>query len=113
METTPLLVIKKDGRREPFSREKVLQGVLRACSKRDVPLSRLEDLVADVQGELRSELLYEVSSEHVGDMVLDRLQDLGLCGPRHGSLVDVPLHAGLAIDDDGYAEGDELFDLLG
>ncbi|GAB4250187.1 MAG: hypothetical protein Kow00122_07690 [Thermoleophilia bacterium] len=78
VEEIPITVIKRDGSPEPFRQDKLLQGLLRACTKRDVPLSRLEDLVSDIEAELRRELLYEVSSERLGEMVLDRLQDVDL-----------------------------------
>jgi transcriptional repressor NrdR len=78
VEALPIAVVKRDGSIEPFSEEKLLQGLVRACTKRDVPMGRLEDLVADLETELRGEGFYEVTSERVGEMVLDRLQDLDL-----------------------------------
>ena len=78
VEALPIAVVKRDRSIEPFSEEKLLQGLVRACTKRDVPLQRLEELVADLETELRSEGSYEVSSERVGEMVLERLQDIDL-----------------------------------
>jgi transcriptional repressor NrdR len=74
----PITVVKRGGAVEPFELEKVLRGLLRACTKRDVPLSRLEDVVAGIEADLRRDLRYEVTSEEIGDMVLDRLQDVDL-----------------------------------
>ena len=74
----PITVVKRGGAVEPFEQEKVLRGLLRACTKRDVPLSRLEALVAGIEADLRRGLRYEVTSEEIGDMVLDRLQDVDL-----------------------------------
>ena len=74
----PITVVKRGGAVEPFEQEKVLRGLLRACTKRDVPLSRLEDVVAGIEADLRRDLRYEVTSEEIGDMVLDRLQDVDL-----------------------------------
>ena len=74
----PITVVKRGGAVEPFEQEKVLRGLLRACTKRDVPLSRLEALVAGIEADLRRDLRYEVTSEEIGDMVLDRLQDVDL-----------------------------------
>ena len=74
----PIVVMKRDGTLEPFSREKLLQGLLRACSKRDVPLSRLEEVVSGIESELRSDLHYEISSGSLGQLVLERLQDVDL-----------------------------------
>ena len=78
VEDIPILVLKRDGSAESFSREKLLQGVVRACTKRDVPLSRLEDLVGELEAGLRREGEHEVAAERIGEMVLDRLQDIDL-----------------------------------
>ncbi len=78
VEALPLVVVKRDRSIETFDEEKLLQGLIRACTKRDVPMARLEQLVADLQTELRNDGIYEVTSERVGEMVLERLQDLDL-----------------------------------
>jgi transcriptional repressor NrdR len=69
----PLVVIKKDGMAEPFDREKLLRGLITATVKRDIPLSRLDGLVNDVETELRNTFRNEVPSKQLGDMVLLRL----------------------------------------
>lgn len=76
VEETPLIVVKKDGAREEFSREKVLRGLIKACEKRPVPLQTLEDVVQDIEKELRNQGASEVNSEHVGEMVMDRLASI-------------------------------------
>lgn len=73
VEETPILVIKKDGSREEFSREKMLRGVIRACEKRPVPLEKLENMVAEIERELRNNLKSEVDSREIGEMVMERL----------------------------------------
>lgn len=73
VEESPILVIKKDGSREEFSREKMLRGLIRACEKRPVPLEKLENLVSDIERELRNELKSEVESRLIGEMVMERL----------------------------------------
>jgi transcriptional repressor NrdR len=73
VEETPLIVVKKDGSREEFSREKVLRGLIRACEKRPVPLEQLEQIVYDIEKELRRIGNSEVSSVDVGEMVMDEL----------------------------------------
>ena len=73
IEETPLIVVKKEGTREEFSREKVLRGLIRACEKRPVPLEALEQLVIEIENELRRLGNSEVRSEDVGEMVMDRL----------------------------------------
>lgn len=73
IEETPLIVVKKEGSREEFTREKVLRGLIRACEKRPVPLEQLEELVMDIEKELRRVGNAEVRSEDVGEMVMNRL----------------------------------------
>jgi transcriptional repressor NrdR len=73
VEEMPLIVVKKDGSREEFSREKVLRGLIRACEKRPVPLEVLEEVVFDIEKNLRRTGNAEVKSEDVGELVMDRL----------------------------------------
>lgn len=73
IEETPLIVVKKEGSREEFSREKVLRGLIRACEKRPVSLEQLEEIVLSIEKELRRLGNAEVRSEDVGEMVMDRL----------------------------------------
>ena len=75
-EETPLIVIKKDGARETFDRQKVMRGLLRATVKRNIPLTRLEALLDDVATELRDNGINEITSEDIGNMVLMRLMTL-------------------------------------
>jgi transcriptional repressor NrdR len=70
IEETPLVVIKKDGSREEFNRDKVLRGLLRACEKRPVSMERLEQLVHDVEQDLRKEARTEVDSNEIGELVM-------------------------------------------
>ena len=76
IETIPMIVIKKDGLRETFDREKVLNGILRACEKRPVTLSDIEKLIDDIESKLYNMLEREVTSERIGEMVMERLKDL-------------------------------------
>lgn len=73
VEETPLIVVKKDGSREEFSREKVLRGLIRACEKRPVTLEQLEEIVFTIEKELRRMGNSEVKSEQVGEKVMDKL----------------------------------------
>lgn len=73
VEEMPLIVVKKDGSREEFSHEKVLRGLIRACEKRPVPLTDLEELVFNIEKALRRKGNAEVKSEEVGEMVMERL----------------------------------------
>ena len=74
IETTPLMVIKRDRSRESFNREKILAGLLRACQKRPIPTARLEEIVGDIEIALQNRLEHEVDSQVIGEMVLERLK---------------------------------------
>jgi len=76
VEEQPLIVIKKDGSREEFSREKLLRGLIRACEKRPVSLERLETLVAEIECGLRQKGVAEVPSKEIGEMVMESLMDI-------------------------------------
>lgn len=73
VEEIPLIVVKKEGTREEFSREKILRGLIKACEKRPVALKKLEDITAEVEKELRSQGVSEIDSEIIGEMVMERL----------------------------------------
>ncbi len=75
-EEVPLMVIKKDGRRESFDRRKILNGVIRACEKRPVSMERIEGLVDGVEGILQSRLVKEMPSSEVGELVMRKLHEL-------------------------------------
>jgi len=76
LEERPLLVIKKGGTREQFNREKLLNGISKACEKRPVSMEDIETVVADIERELRDSFDREVSSKVIGEKVMDRLQSL-------------------------------------
>lgn len=76
IETIPIIVIKKDRTREVFNREKVLNGILRACEKRPVSLKDIDNLIDDIESKLYNMLEREVSSEKIGEMVMERIQKL-------------------------------------
>ena len=78
IEEIPITVVKRDGSTDLFHPEKLLRGLTRACAKRNVPVERLQQVVVDIERELREESAYEVSSERVGKMALERLQQLDL-----------------------------------
>ena len=72
-EETPIQVIKKDGGLEPFDRNKLLASLLKASVKRSIPVDTLDELITDIETELRNDFKSEVSSKALGDMVLERL----------------------------------------
>jgi transcriptional repressor NrdR len=67
------MVIKKDGRREPFNREKILAGLHNACQKRPVSMERIEKLVAEVETEIQKKFDQEIESRHIGELVIEKL----------------------------------------
>ncbi|HOB35276.1 MAG: transcriptional repressor NrdR [Firmicutes bacterium] len=76
VEKLPLVVVKKSGGRELFDRSKILNGLVRASVKRAIPLEKLEQLVDDVETQLRNNLDREVSTSLIGELVLERLRQL-------------------------------------
>ena len=76
LQSAALLVIKKDGRREEFSREKVIAGVRKACAKRPVSQQTIDQMVDDIEDQLRKSGKGEVAASLIGDMVMERLRQL-------------------------------------
>ncbi|MCQ6266537.1 transcriptional regulator NrdR [Fictibacillus sp. WQ 8-8] len=75
VEEIPLIVVKKEGTREEFSREKILRGLIKACEKRPVPLEVLENIVDNIEKDLRNQGVSEINSKEVGEKVMDYLAD--------------------------------------
>lgn len=75
-ESEPLVVIKRDGRRELFDPAKILRGLVLAGRKRNIPLSRWQQVVEDLEGELRSSYPREVPADDIGDIVLRELRSI-------------------------------------
>jgi len=73
VEETPLIVVKKEGIRESFSRDKLIRGLIRACEKRPVSLEQLEELALNVERELRNSGSAEVESKEIGELVMNHL----------------------------------------
>ncbi len=76
VERLPLVLIKKDNRREPFDREKILMGMQRACEKRDISIHTLERFIDELERELQELGEREVSSSIVGERVMRKLHEL-------------------------------------
>ena len=76
VESLPLMVVKKDGSRQSFDRNKVMGGLIRACEKRPVPYKDLEGLVAEIEQVLQNQMEREISSAQIGELVMDRLKKL-------------------------------------
>ena len=82
VETVPLMVLKKHRSREVFDLQKLLNGMLRACEKRPVSVAQLEKLGEEIEQELQNSLEREISTEHVGELVMDKLKGVDLGGRR-------------------------------
>ncbi len=76
VENIPLLVIKKDGRREPFLREKLRAGLIKACEKRPVSIDLIESLIDEIERELRGKETTEISSKTIGNITLRKLKKI-------------------------------------
>ncbi|HHV93365.1 MAG TPA: transcriptional repressor NrdR [Firmicutes bacterium] len=76
LDEVPLMVVKKDGRREPFAREKIINGILKASQKRPISYEVIENLARDIERELRNQMEREVPSQIIGEMVMERLREL-------------------------------------
>jgi len=72
----PLMVIKKDGRREPFSREKITNGIIKACEKRPISIETINSLVSNIEETIKSKGVNEIKSNLIGELVISRLGDL-------------------------------------
>lgn len=75
-EENPVLIVKKDGRREPFDRAKIFNGLVTATIKRNIPYEQLNDFVDQVESDLRNNFRNEISSQELGDLVLIKLKRL-------------------------------------
>lgn len=76
IESVPIVVIKRDKSRQVFDREKLLNGMLRACEKRPVSMSALEAAVSEIELALQNSLDREVTTYHIGELVMDKLRGL-------------------------------------
>ncbi len=76
LEEQPLVVVKKDGRRETFSRQKILSGMLKSCEKRPTPLDVLERASFMVERAIRESGKGEVTSQEIGELVMERLREI-------------------------------------
>lgn len=76
VESLPMVVVKKDGSRQSFERRKVLDGMIRACEKRPVPLAELEKIAGEIEQDLQNSMEREISTETIGERVMERLRSV-------------------------------------
>ena len=77
VETYPLMVVKRDGSRQMFDRQKILNGILRACNKRDIPMDTIDQVVEDIETAIFNLPEREISSKEIGVIVMEKLKNLG------------------------------------
>lgn len=76
IEEMPLIIVKKDGSREVYQRNKIINGLLKACEKRPIPVSEIEKLVEDIEKELYNSMEKEINSKQIGELVMSRLKKI-------------------------------------
>jgi len=76
IETVPLIVVKKDNSRESFDRNKLFNGMMRACEKRPVPVSVIDKAVSDIESQIQNSLEKEVSSTRIGELAMEQLKNI-------------------------------------
>lgn len=76
VESTPILVVKKNGSIQPFDKSKIVNGIIKACEKRPVTLTEIENIAEDIEKELKDDMVKEIRSIKIGDMVMERLKPL-------------------------------------
>ena len=76
VESLPIVVIKKDGSRQSFDRQKVLRGMIRACEKRPVSLAELERIADEIEQELQNSMVREIRTADIGEKVMERLRSV-------------------------------------
>jgi len=76
IEELPYMVVKKDGSRQPFDSQKLLKGIMKACEKRPIPMSRLEEIVEELETKLQERPEKEMTASEIGQYVMERLKSL-------------------------------------
>lgn len=76
VESVPIIIIKKDGKRQTYNRQKLLNGILRACEKTPVTFAQVENMVLEIESVINSSLDREISSTQIGELVMDKLKKI-------------------------------------
>ena len=76
IETVPIVVVKRDKSREVFNRSKLMSGFLRACEKRPISMEQVEKMIDNIESKLQSSYDREVTSQHIGELVMEMLKDV-------------------------------------
>lgn len=75
IEMIPLIVVKKDHTREPFSKEKIIRGLVKACEKRPVSVETIEEIASDIENTICNSMEKEVTTTYIGDLVMEKLKE--------------------------------------
>ena len=76
VETVPIMVIKRDRTREPFSREKLFSGLMKACEKRPVSIKTIDSIISSIEANIQNSLDREVTSEKIGELAMEHLKEI-------------------------------------
>ncbi len=76
VESTPIMVVKKDGSRQTFDTQKIKYGIMKACEKRPISIASIDRLVSDIQHKVYNSLDQEISSTYIGDLVMEGLKNI-------------------------------------
>lgn len=76
VEKVPLMVVKKDSRRQPFDRSKIISGLVKACEKRPISIDKIEEMTVDIERKIQKKYEREVDSKIIGEMVIEKLGNL-------------------------------------
>jgi transcriptional repressor NrdR len=76
IEEVPLMVVKRDNRRQPFDRKKIISGIVKACEKRPVSIERIEEVTTEIEREIQKKYEREINSKAIGEMIMDKLAKL-------------------------------------
>lgn len=76
IEETPLIIVKKDGNRETYNKDKILNGIIKACEKRPVSFEQMEKIIDSIERTLQNSLDKEISSKYIGELVMSRLKEI-------------------------------------
>lgn len=76
VETVPIMVIKRDRTREPFSREKLFSGLMKACEKRPVSIKTIDSVISSIEANIQNSLDREVTSEKIGELAMEHLKEI-------------------------------------
>jgi len=76
VEQVPLMVVKRDGRRQPFDRKKIISGLIKACEKRPVSIDKMEEVTSEIEREIQRQFDREVDSKDLGEIIMEKLAQL-------------------------------------